>query len=217
MANWEGDPSPLQGGPGVQEFGQLGHGVLLAAVGVGEVGEHPLRLQAGQAAQPGDLLRRLLPPLRVPEEAQAAHARVQLHMDLQGLPRLLGGLGQPPSRLQVLHHLGDLVLQQQGEARLRGLPQAQDGDAHPAAAQLLRLADTGHRQHVGPQLLQLFADHRRPVAIGVGLAQAQKAAPGGQHGPQGPVVVLQGGQIDLRPGPHLCGIQSVTLPLSCSW
>ena len=176
MANFKGDPPGLQGGLGVQEFGKLPHGVLLAAVGVGEVGEQPLRLQAGKAAQPCHFIGCLVRPVRLPEEAQAAHARVQLHMDDQGLPRPLGGGGQFLPRLQVLHHLGDVVLQQQGVALLRGLPQAQDGGGDAAAAQLDGLADAGHRQHLGPQFLQLLADHRRPVAVGVGLTQSQKAA-----------------------------------------
>ena len=115
MADFEGDPPLLQRRPGGQKAVKLGHSIGLAPVGVRKVGKQALGLQTGQAAQPGDLVRRLLLPARLPQKAQPAHAGVQHHMDPQGPPSPLGGGGQPSAGLQILHHLGHIQLQQQGD------------------------------------------------------------------------------------------------------
>ena len=60
MANLEGDAPPLQFGQKIQEAGELLHGIVLIAVGVGKVGVDPLRLQAGQGAHRLDVVRRTL-------------------------------------------------------------------------------------------------------------------------------------------------------------
>ena len=135
-------------------------------------------------------------------------------MDGQLLTNLLGGLGESFSCFQILHRLGHVVLQQHGGQLQRGLAQAQDGQGDAAPAQLGRFVHTGHRQHIRPQLLQLFRYRQGSVAVGVRLAQAQEPASLGGQRPQGPVVVFQGGKVDLRPGPHLCGIHETPSSLS---
>ena len=203
MANLKGNPKLFQGRSGIQKLGELPHGILLAAVGVSKVGEHSLRLQAGQRAQPGDLPGGLF---SLPKETQAAHAGVQLHVDGEGLSCRHRCIRESLSSGQVPHRLGHLVLQQHGGQLHGGVAQAQDGQGDPRLTQLPGLVHAGHGQHVGPQLLQLLGHLHRPMAIGVGLAHAQKPAARRQHGAQSPVVMFQGGQVDLRPGSHLCGV-----------
>ena len=206
MANFEPDPQRFQSLPGIQETGELPHGILLVPVSVRKMGKQPLRLQAGQGAQRrnggGGLPLTPLPP----EKAQPGHAGVHLHVDLQRPSRSLCRAGQGPAGLQVGDSLGHIMLQQQLGQLGRRLPQAQDGDGHAAAAQLRRLIHTGHRQHIGPQRLQLPPHLEGPVAVGVSLAQPQKAAVRSQHGPQSLVVMGQTVQGYLRPGPHLRGL-----------
>ena len=77
--SFEGDPPLLQRRPGGQKAVKLGHSIGLAPVGVRKVGKQALGLQTGQAAQPGDLVRRLLLPARLPQKAQPDVYKRQPH------------------------------------------------------------------------------------------------------------------------------------------
>ena len=200
--------APLgQGGPGVLKSVELVLGIGLAAVGVGEVGEHAPRPQAGQGAQGGNVVGHgAVVPVQLPQKADAAHARVQLHVDVQHAPGPLGGLGQSAARVQIAHRLGHVIAQQGLRLLHGGIAQAEDGQGDTRLTQLGRLGHTGHGQHVTAQLLQLFGDGHGPVAIGVGLDQPQELAALRGQGAQGAVVVGQGVQVHFGPGPDLCEI-----------
>ena len=68
-------------------------------------------------------------------------------------------------------------------------------------AQLPGLVQAGHRQIVGPQSLQLPGHLHRAVAVGVGFHNAQVFHAGACEFPGLPVIMVQGVQVDLRPGP----------------
>ena len=120
MADGKGVPKGLDPLQDVQEPVKLEHGVFLAAVGVGEMGENPLGVEAGQFHCLGDLLGGLLHGILMAKEAQAGHAGVTLNMDGQGASRLLylgrEGLGV----VQVVAGLGNVIPHQLGSVGRRG-------------------------------------------------------------------------------------------------
>ena len=181
----------LQQVQSVQKAGELLHGVPLVPVGVGKVGENPLRLQPRQSAQgvhlPGRLGR------VVGQNAQPAHAGVQLDVDLGGFALGLGGLGEGLGQLWGKHRLGQVMLHHLGSKFRRGGPQNENRHGDARTPQLFGLVEAGHRQ--------IVRHCHRPMSVGVGLHYTQKFALGGQ-GPQHVVIMLQIVQTDLRPGSH---------------
>ena len=163
--------------------------------------EDSLRLQSRQGTGGGNGLHAGVKVPAPHQKAQPGHAGIHLDVDLQRAAArrcrraVLPGLGQGG------HRLGDAVLDQLGHHGRRRVPQNQDGGLDAAVAELLRLVQAGHRQIVRPQLLQLPGDLDGPVAVSIRLHHAQifhmrSDAPAGLL-----IVVGQGVQIDLRPGP----------------
>ena len=134
------------------------------------------------------------------EITQAGHAGVQLYMYLQfpaqpgGLGRIFQGLGQTG------HGLGDVQTDEPGSVLRGSVAQNKDRHGDPSLPQLQGLIQTGHRQIVGPGFLQKSGNPQRPVAVGVSLHHAQKAAAPGQSGTDGLIVVPYIAQAYLRPG-----------------
>ena len=121
-------------------------------------------------------------------------------MDLQGpaqgrgLPAVFQGLGLAG------HGLGNVVLYQPPHLLLGGVAQDQHRHGHAVGPQLHGLVDAGHRQIVGPQLLEGPGHLHGPVAVGIGLHHAQEADLRPDMLPQAAIVVGQSVQVDLRPG-----------------
>ena len=162
------------------------------------MGEDALRLQPRQGAgvrDGGDARLKMLPP------HQPAHAGIHLDVDLQR-PAESRGRGAVLLRLGLGGDgLGDAVGDKLRHHGGRGMSQDEDGQAHALPPELPGLVQTGDRQVVRPQLLQLPGDLHRPVAVGVRLHHAQVPDAGPGLSPGLMVVVGQGVQVDLRPGP----------------
>ena len=175
--------------------------VLIRLVGDGEMGKDPLRLQPRQDAGMGNGLHAVV-KMPVPHlKAQAGHAGVHLDLHLQRLPAGGGG-GTVRLRLGPAgNRLGDLVGSQLGHHLRRRVAQNQDGGLNPPPAQLPGLVQTGHRQIFRPQPLQAGGYLHRAVAVGVRLHHSQIPNPRSGKGPSLMIIMGQGVQINLRPGP----------------
>ena len=204
MAQREGNSPLFQQLHRVQEGPELHPGIVPAVpgalVGAGEVGENAGAGKPGQRAHPRDLLggARLMAVLG--EKADAAHARVDLHMAVDHGLLFDRGAGKLPRILLRIDRLGDAQLRQ--GMRHLGRRAAQDqnraGDLLPAQGD--RLVDIGNREPVGALLLERAGDIAVPVAVGVRLDHRHRAAAGRQAAFELAVVVYDAVQVDVRPG-----------------
>ena len=160
-------------------------------------------LQAGKVHSLQDLLFGAVDVALVALKAQAGHAGVALDVDGDGAAGLHGPGGQVPGEVDVIAGLGDVVLDQVFGVLGGGAAQDEDGGLHAGLTDLDGLVDAGNAQIVRAQLLQLFGDGNGPVAIGVGLHQAQIPGPLGGQGSQVMIIVGQPLHGHFRPGAFL--------------
>ena len=180
------------------------------------MGEDAFRLQSRQGASGGDGFHACVKVPLPHQETQPGHAGVHLDVDLQ-CAAALHGCGAVRLRLgQGGHRLGDAVLDQLGHHGRGRVAQDQNGRLNAGPAEFFRLVQAGHRQIVRPQLLQLAGHLNGPVAVGVRLHHTQILHVGPDLSAGLLIVVGQGVQVDLRPGPSQNRFLHVSVTFSVS-
>ena len=91
---------------------QLQIGIVLAAVGIGEVGEQTLKFQAGQLQKFVDRVDLGFDGAFIAEQTQAGHAGVQLQVAAQTQARTVHSGRQCVSHVGVVYSLRKLLLRQ---------------------------------------------------------------------------------------------------------
>ena len=102
--------------------------------------------------------------------------------------------------------LGDVILDQLGEAVRVGVAQNQNLPLQTALPQLHRLRQRGHSEAPDAQPVQLVGDHMGSVAVGVRLYHAHNPAAGGQMALVLSNIVGQSVPIQLNP----CTVHDLT-------
>ena len=168
---------------------------LVLAVRHREVGEHALDLDVRQRfdrrGQRADLLR---------ADADAAHARLDLEMDLRRLV-LAHRLARDGLReRQLADDLRDIVVDD--IARLIRQYESEEQDWHREArlAQLNGLAERRDREIRGPRLHRDARDSKSTVAVGIRLDDGTELRPAANILLDLLVIMSKGRKINLRPG-----------------
>lgn len=175
------DTGPLQQGRPLLKLLVLPAGQGFVG-GVGEVGEHPLHPHRWQAFQQGGGLRHVLR-----QEAEAAHAGVQLHVDAGSDAFFHGHSGHRLCRSAGAHRQDGAAVQQDGH-----IPGYCGGGQHqhlrrdPRLTQSRSLLRRGHSQHIHAVLRQKAGVVRQAQPVAVPLHHADDA---GRRGSPQPVQV----------------------------
>ena len=226
MAHLKGDTLPQQGLDHLLKAAELPHGKgvpCLALVGHGKVGEDPLRVQARQGAGGFHLLHSGLVPADVLiVEPQAAHARVDFHMDVHGDSGLRGVVGKLLGIVQAVHALGDPALRKGGGLLGGRVAQHQHRPGNAGQPQLKGLLQIGNGKPVRPQSLKLLGHADSSVAVGVRLHHAAHFGIRIGRLPHSGKIPGQGVQINLRPGPskyffHIRSPPGRCFNAACGW
>ena len=165
------DTGPLQQGHPLLKLLVLPAGQGFVG-GVGEVGEHPLHPHRWQAFQQGGGLRHVLR-----QEAEAAHAGVQLHVDAGSDALFHGHGGHRLRRSAGAHRQDGAAVQQAGH-----IPGYCGGGQHqhlrrdPRLTQSRSLLRRGHSQHIHAVLRQKAGIVRQAQPVAVPLHHADDAS-----------------------------------------
>ena len=176
---------------------ELGRGEGRVVLAARQVRVHPLDPHRPQARQLPDQGGRRLRP-----HADAPHAGVHLHVDVDVAAQAQGDLGHAPGALEGGHDRGEVVGHGRQHA-FEGIERAQDEDGELQArfAQGHPLLDGGDSEPVGGAgLLSRARALRGAVAVRVGLDHEHHLRARRHLGAQAAEVPDEGGQVDLGPG-----------------
>ena len=130
----------------------------------------------------------------------APHAGVQLQMSLYGDPGCDSGVRKRLGVIGVQDRLGDVIFRQLFGKLRRGDAENQDLPVNPGVAQPHCFLQIGNAKTGNTGSCKFLCNHPVAVTVSVSLDHRQKLRRIGQAGADSRNVLIQGVQINLRPG-----------------